>query len=190
MNTFVECSWIIVWVPTIREEYEKHRNKTDNAVNPGERNDSGYSTKGFTEDDSSKSFDNKAFDNHGFIFDDTSNTHGKNYILKRLEPEPVLAMKNKQEDKTEKNSMYLFEGDKLEKLAINVLSSFRVCPKTLRSNDDKFIAYTFCLENHRVEDLILNLQKYGIGNTSKTSISVIPASVHLEVPTEESNDKR
>ena len=190
MNSFVECSWIIVWVPTIREEYEKNRNKTDNAVNPRGRKHNIYSTKGVTENDLSKTFDNKAFDNHGFMFDDTSSTHGKNNTLKKLEVEPGLENKNMQEHETEKNSTCLFEEDDLEKLVINVLSSFRVCPKTFRSNDDKFIAHTFCLENHRVEDLILNLQKHGIGNTSKTSISVIPASVHLEVPKEEEIEKR
>ena len=187
MNTFVECSWIVVWVPTIRE---KHRNKTDNAINSGGINHFINSTNGFTENDLSKSFDNKAFDNHGFIFDDISNTHGKNNTPMKLEAEPGLAIKNEQEYKTEKSSTCSFEEDDLEKLVIDVLSSFRVCPKTFRSNDDKFIAHTFCLENHRVEDLIINLQKHGIGNTSKTSISVIPASVHLEVPSDEAIGKR
>ena len=191
MNTFVECSWIIVWVPTIGEEYEKHHNKRKNAVNMEDRNHFTCSTKeAFTENDLSKSFDNKAFDNHGFIFDETSNTYDKNNTLKKLEPEHRLAMNNKQENKMEKSNTYLFEENDLEKLVTNVLNSFQLCPKTFRSNDGKFIAYTFCLENHRVEDLILNLQKHGIGNTSKTSISVIPASMHLEVSAEESIDKR
>ena len=56
---------------------------------------------------------------------------------------------------------------------------------SLKTKDNNHILVTFCLENAKVEDVLLRLQETGIGNSpSDTSISVIPSSVHFEVPLE------
>ena len=77
--------------------------------------------------------------------------------------------------------------EKLEK----VLVSLNVQATSLKTKDTDHTLVMFCLENNRVEDVILRLQENGIGNSrSDTSISVIPASVHFEVPLEKHPNHR
>ena len=69
--------------------------------------------------------------------------------------------------------------ERIEKILIDL----NVNATSLRTKDDAHILVTFCLENSKVENVLLLLQENGIGNSpSETSISVIPASVHFEVP--------
>ena len=77
--------------------------------------------------------------------------------------------------------------EKLEKVLLNL----NVQATSLKTKDANYALVTFCLENTRVEDALLRLQENGIGNSpSDTSISVIPASVHFEVPLEYDQNHR
>ena len=164
MKTFVECSWIIIWVPTKRREHHKEQKSGTSVVVKNER---------FVETSEKptisgliKQFDTNGYDNHGFDLSEN---------FRRRE------MKS--------NSKNDFEV-----VLYNLLGTFQVNPRTTKTNDGHYTQFSIFLENYKVERLILLLQANGIGSTENTSVSVIPASVHLEVPTEEkirgSNDKR
>ena len=72
-----------------------------------------------------------------------------------------------------------------------ILFDLNVNATSLRTKDDAHILVTFCLENSKVENVLLLLQENGIGNSpSETSISVIPASVHFEVPLADDSNNR
>ena len=77
--------------------------------------------------------------------------------------------------------------ERIEKILIDL----NVNATSLRTKDDGHILVTFCLENSKVENVLLLLQENGIGNSpSETSISVIPASVHFEVPLADDSNNR
>ena len=77
--------------------------------------------------------------------------------------------------------------EKLEKILVDL----NVNATSLKTKDNNHVLVTFCLENSKVENVLLLLQENGIGNSpSETSISVMPASVHFEVPAEDNSNKR
>ena len=77
--------------------------------------------------------------------------------------------------------------DKIEKILVDL----NVNATSLKTKDNDHVLVTFCLENSKVEDVLLRLQENGIGNSpSETSISVMPASVHFEVPTGDDSNQR
>ena len=78
--------------------------------------------------------------------------------------------------------------EKITKLLVDELD---IRATSLKTKDDGHILVTFCLETHRVEDVLLKLQENGIGNSpSETSISVIPSSVHFEMPLVDASNPR
>ena len=78
--------------------------------------------------------------------------------------------------------------EKITKLLVDELD---IRATSLKTKDDSHILVTFCLKTHRVEDVLLKLQEKGIGNSpSETSISVIPSSVHFEVPLVDASNPR
>ena len=50
------------------------------------------------------------------------------------------------------------------------------------TNDKSSYLVTFCVEASNVEASLICLQDHWIGNTEYTSISVIPASIHISCP--------
>ena len=63
-----------------------------------------------------------------------------------------------------------------------VLSEMNIHSTTSATEDGLYALVLFCLEKNRVEQALLSLQENGIGNTVNTSISVMPASMHFEIP--------
>ena len=109
------------------------------------------------------------------------------------EGEEKLEAKETTEDKIDDSEETVFEEaesyeERITKLLVDELD---IRATSLKTKDDGHILVTFCLETHRVEDVLLKLQENGIGNSpSDTSISVIPSSVHFEVPLVEVSDPR
>ena len=73
------------------------------------------------------------------------------------------------------------ENNDCEEILNKIFKEFKVTPKILRSYDNNFLRFSFYLENYRIESLVWRLHEKGIGSTENTSVSVIPASMHLEV---------
>ena len=99
---------------------------------------------------------------------------------------------NTGEEKNDLDKTFFEEAEsyeeKINKLLVDELD---IRATSLKTKDDSHILVTFCLETHRVEDVLLKLQENGIGNSpSETSISVIPSSVHFEVPLVDASNPR
>ena len=109
------------------------------------------------------------------------------------EGEEKLEAKETTEDKIDDSEETVFEEaesyeERITKLLVDELD---IRATSLKTKDGGHILVTFCLETHRVEDVLLKLQENGIGNSpSDTSISVIPSSVHFEVPLVDVSDPR
>ena len=109
------------------------------------------------------------------------------------EGEEKVVSKETTEDDIDDSEETVFEEaesyeDRITKLLVDELD---IRATSLKTKDGGHILVTFCLETHRVEDVLLKLQENGIGNSpSDTSISVIPSSVHFEVPLVDVSDPR
>ena len=109
------------------------------------------------------------------------------------EEEQKLGSKEATEDEIDDSEETVFEEaesyeERITKLLVDELD---IRATSLKTKDGGHILVTFCLETHRVEDVLLKLQENGIGNSpSDTSISVIPSSVHFEVPLVDVSDPR
>ena len=109
------------------------------------------------------------------------------------EEEEQVGSKEITEDKIDDSEETVFEEaesyeERITKLLVDELD---IRATSLKTKDGGHILVTFCLETHRVEDVLLKLQENGIGNSpSDTSISVIPSSVHFEVPLVDVSDPR
>ena len=109
------------------------------------------------------------------------------------EEEEKLEAKETTEDDIDDSEETVFEEaesyeERITKLLVDELD---IRATSLKTKDGGHILVTFCLETHRVEDVLLKLQENGIGNSpSDTSISVIPSSVHFEVPLVDVSDPR
>lgn len=129
-------------------------------------------------------FDGTGHNNPGFTIEEASNECGardsskRDTNLSRNENEILPQEETKERKKTSN------QDDDFELVLFDLLDAFKVKPRTLRSHDDNYMQFSFCLENYKIEQLILLLQKNGIGSTPNTSVSVIPVSIHLEVPSD------
>ena len=109
------------------------------------------------------------------------------------EEEEQVGSKETTEDDIDDSEETVFEEaesyeERITKLLVDELD---IRATSLKTKDGGHILVTFCLETHRVEDVLLKLQENGIGNSpSDTSISVIPSSVHFEVPLVDVSDPR
>ena len=109
------------------------------------------------------------------------------------EEEEKLGSKEPTKDDIDDSEETVFEEaesyeERITKLLVDELD---IRATSLKTKDGGHILVTFCLETHRVEDVLLKLQENGIGNSpSDTSISVIPSSVHFEVPLVDVSDPR
>ena len=109
------------------------------------------------------------------------------------EEEDQVGSKETTEDDIDDSEETVFEEaesyeERITKLLVDELD---IRATSLKTKDGGHILVTFCLETHRVEDVLLKLQENGIGNSpSDTSISVIPSSVHFEVPLVDVSDPR
>ena len=128
MKTFVECSWIIIWVPTKRREHHKEQNSGTNVIAKDER---------FVETSENptisgliRQFDTDGYDNHGFDL-------SENFLRREM-------------NSNSKNDF--------EVVLYNLLSTFQVNPRTTKTNDGDYTQFSIFLENYKVERLILLLQ--------------------------------
>ena len=170
MKSFVECSWIIVWIPTkedIHVNGQKYKysvisisEESSESGFVGETYNNGHDNGGFNIEEDQRGLEEKSISN-GFQHKSDLDTEA---ITKRKIKKPSL--------------IYPDLEEKLKKL----IEKFQVDAKITRSYDDDRIQFCFVLENYRVDDLISSLQNNGIGLLPCTSVSVIPASVHFEGP--------
>ena len=115
-----------------------------------------------------------------------SNTSTR-FQVQRQNTEVLTKEEKKEEpqenDSEEEEDEVFREAESYTQRIEKILLDLDVNATSLKTKDDAHILVTFCLENSKVEDVLLLLQENGIGNSpSETSISVIPASVHFEVP--------
>ena len=182
MKTFVECSQIIIWVPT------KERgicNSAETGVKQHFRNECIASAKKRSNVNSLRQqFDGTGHNNPGFTIEDTSNESGARDNSKRDTNLSRNEIKILPQEEIKEKKRTSNQNDDFEVVLFDLLDAFKVKPRTLRSHDDNYMQFSFCLENYKIEQLILLLQKNGIGSTPNTSVSVIPVSIHLEVPSE------
>ena len=69
-----------------------------------------------------------------------------------------------------------------ETVLLEVLMSLNVSQAiSQKSKDNNFVLVTFCVDNELLEEAIIRLGEHGIGNTTNTSISVLPTSVHVSL---------
>ena len=95
------------------------------------------------------------------------------------------------DDKEEEEEEVFQEVESYTQKIEKILVDLNVNATSLKTKDNGHVLVTFCLENSKVEDVLLLLQENGIGNSpSETSISVVPASVHFEVPTGDNSNQR
>ena len=179
MKTFVECSQIIIWVPT-----NERKRCMVKATDTNLYFENGC--KGQTKERSSvnvliQRFDGRGCKNNGFISDDTSSGRGASNDSNGVN-DKIEAIQQQETDESKRTSI---EKDNIVASVFDILDIFKVKPRTLQSPDGNYTQFSFCLENYRVEALILHLQEKGIGNTENTTVSMIPASLHLEIPPEE-----
>ena len=99
--------------------------------------------------------------------------------------------KESEEEEEEPEEKVFDESESYEERLESILLSLNVQATGLQTKDNGHTLVTLCLENNRVEDFLLQLQEKGIGNSpSETSISVLPASVHFEVPLKDDPNSR
>ena len=113
--------------------------------------------------------------------DKRESTASTRFQIQRQHTSVLTDEDHKEEEETEHNVLQDIESyeEKVEKILLDL----NVPATSLRTKDNGHILVTFCLENSSVENALLRLQESGIGNSpSDTSISVIPASVHFEIP--------
>ena len=177
MKTFVECSQIIIWVPT--NARKRCRIETSGVSSYSKNECKGPTKKRSSVNVLVQHFDGREYKNDAFVSDDTSNGRGPSENSNGV----TIEITQQQEDN--ENRRALIENDDIVASVIDILDVFRVKPRTLQSPDGKYTQFSFCLENYRVEALILLLQENGIGSTENTTVSMIPASLHLEIPPEE-----
>ena len=173
MKSFVECSWIIVWIPTKEDIHGRMEKYEYSVISTSEES----SENGFVEQT-----DKNGHDNGGFDIEEDQRGFQENSISNGYQHKSNLNTEALRKRRIEKSSlMYPDLVEKLKKL----LEKFQVDAKITRSYDDDRIQFCFVLENYRVDDLISSLQNNGIGLLPCTSVSVIPASVHFEGPPRE-----
>ena len=118
------------------------------------------------------------------------NIQRQNTEILANEKEREALEKNQSDDKEEEEEVFKDVESYTERIE-KILIDLNVHATSLKTKDNDHILVTFCLENSKVEDALLLLQENGIGNSpSETSISVMPVSVHLEVPLENNLDQR
>ena len=179
MKVYTDCSWIIVWLPTLAKKPSIVRKLE---TKPFRKNCYVSSTpKRPSVKEIAQKFDDEGHDNPGFDTNEASRecakqsiTYEKNATLK-WDVESIENLETHEIDNSSLNS------DELELKVENLLETFQIDAKMTRSYDN-YIKYCFMLENFKVQDLILQLQTIGVGSTSRTSVSVIPASLHFEMP--------
>ena len=182
MNTVVECSWIMIWVPVKGYVRSINENRTEPCPNDG----GGHSISAQRSSVGKliEQFNCNGYTNNGFVVDDASGISCKKTCSNSSGFESDLTISTSPKESMENIEDASNSIDDLEMTVHNLLVSIQVSPKTWLSNCQSYRHFSFCLENHRIEDLIFLLQEHGIGNTCNTSVSVIPASLHLEVPTQ------
>ena len=102
----------------------------------------------------------------------------------QIERQNTTVLSNEEKKEEEEPEEQVFEDvesyeEKIEKIVLEL----NVQATSLKTKDSGHTLVTFCLENSSIENTLIRLQEHGIGSSpSDTSISVIPASVHFQVP--------
>ena len=152
MNSVFECSWIMIWVPVKGYEHTIIKNGTESCPKEGGRH--AISSQRSSVGKLVKQFDSNGYVNNGFVVDDEpriswkktfSNTSGFESDSMFSSP-PRVSMENIEDAS---NRM-----DDLEMTVHNLLVSIQVSPKTWLSDCQSYRHFSFCLENHRIENLI------------------------------------
>ena len=67
-----------------------------------------------------------------------------------------------------------------ENTLLDVLTSLDIRQAiSQKTKDNNFVLVTFCVNNELLEETFIRLGERGIGNSANTSISILPASVHV-----------
>ena len=139
---------------------------------------------------------NQAYENQGYIPDHESEANRKESNSSLPEKDVNSAILKERKHTWADIQDGSFDRGDFESRIKRVLNRFQrlkkieITPKIFVSNDAKFTCFSFSVENHNLEDMVLFLEATGIGTASNTSISVIPASLHLEQAIEENCRKR
>ena len=150
-----------------------------------------------TSSDSASKSEVQTFKNKESKLEKQNSTVSTRFQVQRQNTEVIANEKEKDEseqklDDNEEEDEEVFQDvesytEKLEKILVDL----NVNATSLKTKDNCHVLVTFCLENSKVENVLLLLQENGIGNSpSETSISVMPASVHFEVPAEDNSNHR
>ena len=206
------CSWVMVWIPSKKfEQYVASRGDTID-MGPRLRlfSDESMSTVD-EEDELDKDFSeplneifrnskvNEGISSKSNLVVNVSecsnmqtNLDAENYDTKevlndktQVEVNAKRRCSRNQSEHTSDNSRQvpLVEKPTYEEALVNVLSSLNITQVVnQKSKNNRYNLVTFCIDNGLLEGAMISLQKHGIGYNGSTSISVLPASVHLSTP--------
>ena len=223
----MECSWIMVWLPTknretiFKTENKHHKRKSARKIQrvfsleePAPSKTDGTKLQEPLPD-ADKTEENSEFDeekissnvadksavkplkNKESKLEKQTSTVSTRFQVQRQNTEVIVNEKENDEseqklnDKEEEEEEVFQDVESYTEKLEKILVGLNVNATSLKTKDNCHVLVTFCLENSKVENVLLLLQENGIGNSpSETSISVMPASVHFEVPTEDNSNQR
>ena len=175
MKVYAECSRIDIWVPT---KENKYYNASKNTISPdvGNGNCKKKKNKLTIPDDGSRKYSNNE------LKVDDAPTHDR----KMSDQSAIIDIAKSEVERLREIEA---ENKGFEEILLELANELHEIPRILRSYDGNFLQFGFYVENYMVEDLLLKLQEKGIGSREYTSVSVIPASTHLEVAPENDNKR-
>ena len=181
MKTFVECSRIIIWVPTKDGKFCNVPNLNEI---PGCRKGRS-AVKSLVRRWHNMRYDFDDDDEYEIDSDQEDTSNGPEDAIH----DPSLQIETrhltiKNENKKLSTSS---QREDFEQILYQIFDKFQITAKILRSYDRNFLQFSVHLENHKIEKLMFELYKKGIGSTANTSVSVMPTSIHMEVASDNEN---